>query len=691
MDLLPLLPALARALKAAAPSQGVEALCGALAAVGLARERLGETSAAAREAVESLFELAEQRAAAHDELLHARERSEMLSSASFEGIMIHVDGHLIDANQRLLEMVGMELTEVLAPDFLRRVVVPEDLIAIRERLRDRLEGDYTVTAVRKDGSLFRAEILSKQGKLGERPVRVAAVRDVSERERILGLVRESEHQLRDLAKTAFDVLTYSRRGVIVDLVGDVEAFFGTPRDQLIGRSIVDVTAPEARDVVRMQIEAPRAGVYRSTLLNDRGERIPVEIVAVTTTLDGIPTRLTGLRDLREAERIDAERRRLEQHMQQSQRLDSLGVLAGGIAHDFNNLLVGILGGAELLAQSPLSDEDRESLQAITDAGQRAATLTTQLLAYAGRRDLGQREPVELRALLLELRRLLGNGPSKRAVLELAIEPDAIVLGNRATVLQVVMNLLTNASDALNGAPGTIFVSARRIARPPAQFKHALGASVADNGTPWILIEVRDTGTGMDEATRARIFEPFFSTKAKGHGLGLAACLGIVSSHGGAILVESVPGKGSTFSVLMPAADGAPEPSQVQNGDIARTLRVLVVDDEPVVRRQVRRMLQSHGYSVLEAADGSAALAALDEEAPALMLLDVTMPGLDGTEVVREARRRGHAVPILLFSGYADFPLEQRLEQSAYDGFLAKPFSLESLLTSIAKALGASNK
>src|SRR6185369_8564399 len=132
------------------------------------REALGETSAAAREAVESLFELAEQRAAAHDELLHARERNEMLSSASFEGIMIHVDGVLIDANQRLLEMVGMERTEVLAPDFLRRVVVPEDLVAIRERLRERLEGDYTVTAVRKDGSRFRAEILSKQGKLGER-------------------------------------------------------------------------------------------------------------------------------------------------------------------------------------------------------------------------------------------------------------------------------------------------------------------------------------------------------------------------------------------------------------------------------------------------------------------------------------------------------------------------------------------
>jgi CheY-like chemotaxis protein len=374
-------------------------------------------------------------------------------------------------------------------------------------------------------------------------------------------------------------------------------------------------------------------------------------------------------------------------MQQMQRLDSLGVLAGGIAHDFNNLLVGIMGGAELLAQSALSDDARESLQAITDAGQRAATLTTQLLAYAGHRDLGQREPVALPALLLELRRLLGNGFSKKAELVLALDPDAIVLGNRATVLQVVMNLLTNASDALNGASGTISVSARRIARPPERFEHALGASVADNGAEWVLIEVRDTGVGMDEATRARIFEPFFSTKAKGHGLGLAACLGIVSSHGGAILVESAPGSGSTFSVLMPATD-APrdEPSVARSGDVARLQRVLVVDDEPLVRSQVRRMLQSNGYSVEEAANGTAALEALERQPPALMLLDVTMPGLDGTEVVREARLRGHAMPIVLCSGYADFPLEQRLEPHTYDGFLAKPFSLDALLGSIAKAL-----
>jgi len=687
MDPVALLARLTRALAAALPTEGAKVLRDALAAAGYpGGELAADAPEGVRQSVQNLFELAERRAITHDELLRSRERAEMLAEASFEGIMIHVDGVLIDANQRLCELSGYQFSEVLGPDFMRRCLVPEDLAGVMQRLRDRLEGDYIVTVVRKDGTHFRAEILSKLGKLGDRPVRVAAVRDVTERERITGLVRENESRLRELASATFDLLTYSRDGVIIDFVGDVEAFFGTPRDELIGRLIVDVVAPDFRDAVRTHVETRRSGAFRSVLLTDGGERIPVEIVAVSTTLDGIPARLAGIRDLREAERADNERRRLEQHLQQSQRLDSLGVLAGGIAHDFNNLLVGILGSAELLGRSDLRPEDRESVQAIVDAGERAATLTAQLLAYAGRRDLGQREPIDLPALLSELLRLLTPTLSKKAELKLAIEPGSVVLGNRATVLQVLMNLLTNASDALDGGSGAIDVSARRVEKPDARFKHALGTAVTAGERAWILIEVRDTGVGMDEATRTRIFEPFFSTKAKGHGLGLAACLGIVSSHGGAILVESAPGRGSTFSVLFPAADTNAQAAGAREGGAALAARILVVDDEAIVRKQVRRILETQGYSVIDASDGMTALALMERERPSLVLLDVTMPGLDGTEVVREARSRGYSLPIVLFSGYADFPLEQRLEPDMYQGFLAKPFGIDALLALIKQSL-----
>ena len=686
MDFIGLLDKLARALADAEPSAGVEALSTVLQANGFPGVMLGaDAPASLAGAVASLVRVAAVRAVEHEEMLWARERAQMLSDASFEGIMIHVDGDIIDANQPLCDMTGRDRSEVLGTDFMRDTLAEEDLPEVLRRMRERIEGGYLVTGIRKDGSRFRAEILTKQGTLGERPVRVSAVRDVTERERMTGLLRgrakdacvssRRRRSTSSLQPERRDRRSRRRRA----------GFFGSAKEKNIGRRILDVVAPDYHESVGAHVQQKKSGAFRSVLSNDQGERIPVEIVAVSATLDGVPARLAGIRDLREAERAESERRKLEQHMQQSQRLDSLGVLAGGIAHDFNNLLVGIIGSAELLALGELGPADRESVQAIAEAGQRAAALTSQLLAYAGRRDLGQRGPVDLEKLLGELRRLLGSTFAKKATLEFDLGPSSTVLGNRATVLQVLMNLLTNASDALGEEAGTISVTTRRVTTIDDRFKQALGAALSESGGPWVLIEVRDTGVGMAEATRTRIFEPFFSTKAKGHGLGLAACLGIVSSHNGAIHVESALGQGSTFSVLLPAADGV---SQQPPARERSTLpgRVLVVDDEAVVRRQVRRILEAHGFVVLEAADGRAALAELERELPELVLLDVTMPGLDGTEVVREARKRGHRVPIVLFSGYADFPLETRLEPHTYNGFLAKPFSIDGLLGMIKKVM-----
>jgi two-component system cell cycle sensor histidine kinase/response regulator CckA len=679
MDSLALLSAVARVLAEAEPAEVPSEVRKLLEAAGVGRlEDAPEPLAAA---LRSLLAVAERRALDVEELLRARERAQMLSEASFEGIMIHVDGSIIDANQRLSDLTGYDPSEVLGPEMLRRCLAPEDLPAVLQRMRDRVEGDYVVTGVRKDGSTFRAEILSKQGKLGTRPVRVAAVRDVTDRERTSALVRESEARLRELAQTAFDILAYSRDGVIVDVFGDVTRLLGYARDEFVGRRVLDLVPPANHESTRDQMEGQKSGAYTSAMIDRAGNAVPVEVVGVTATLDGVPTRLAGIRDLRAPQRAEAERRELEQHLQQTQRLDSLGVLAGGIAHDFNNLLVGILGGAELLALADLEPADRESVDAILEAGRRAATLTAQLLAYAGRRDLGQREPIDLNALVLELKRLLGPTLSKKARLELAIEPGVVVLGNRATVLQVLMNLLTNASDALAGEAGSIVVHAAHAREPDQRFKHAHGAPVFDGAARWVLIEVRDTGSGMDEATKGRIFEPFFSTKAKGHGLGLAACLGIVSAHGGAIHVQSAPGGGSTFSVLLPAAE-APSALAGEHAGRPTPARILVVDDEPIVRVQIRRMVEAHGYSVVEAPDGRSALALLEREKVDLVLLDVTMPDLDGTEVVREARARGHRVPIVLISGYADFPVETRLEPETYSGFLAKPFKLDDLIATI---------
>jgi PAS domain S-box-containing protein len=619
-----------------------------------------------------------------------RERVELLSSASFEGLLVHVDGVIIEVNQRLCEMLGYERDELMGPHTMGRCVAAEDLPEVGRRMAERYEGSYLVTAIRKDGSRFRAELQSKQGQIGVRPVRVIAVRDVTEREQTHALLRESEKRFHDLAEAAFDIIVFSRDGFIVDVGGDTERVLGVTREQMLGRPVYDFTAPSAQPAVQQAIEGGQFGAYDAAAIDAHGDVFPVQIVTTSATVNGRPVRAAGLRDLRPARRLEAERRELERQVERAQRLDSLGVLAGGIAHDFNNLLAGVLGNAELLCDRLADPLDLEAAQAIVTAAHRAAALTRQMLAYAGQRDLGRREPVDVGQLVRELRALLDATLSKKAELDLSIEPGSVVVGDRATISQVLMNLLTNASDALGDRSGRIAVHARRVHDLDARWDSAQGASVGPG--PWVLIEVRDTGAGMDETTRGRVFEPFFTTKDKGHGLGLAACLGIVSAHGGAVLVESELGKGSCFSIVLPASDTADRAREgARPRAAARPCKVLVVDDEALVRAQLRRTLELRGYAVEEAADGRSALAALApgrEAPPDVVVLDMTMPDLDGAEVLVRARAAGSRVPIVISSGYLDMAVERRLPRGEFQGFLAKPYGATDLVNAIERALAS---
>jgi PAS domain S-box-containing protein len=639
--------------------------------------------AATRDLVLNLLRAAFARASEYDEQCRLRERMQMLSAASFEGILVSVDGVVIAANCRAEEMFGYEHSELLGEHTLQRCAAPEDVPEVLRRIANRIEGEYMITCVRKDGSRFRAELLSKQGQFGENPARVVAIRDVTERERVNAQLRESEARLHDLAEQTFDMIVLSREGVIADVGGSIEDLLGFSPEQVVGRPLLDLVVPSglATNVPVGQ----RVGAFESVALSAHGEPIPVEVVGVVSTLDGQPVHVAGLRDLREARRLASERRKLEQQLERSQRLDSLGVLAGGIAHDFNNLLVAVLGNAELLTERLVDPEDLAAAEAIRVAGKHAANLTAQMLDYAGQRDLGRREPVDLLQLWHELRVLVAASLSKKAHLRLALPPGSVVLGDRATITQVLMNLLSNASDALQDKAGIIDVRARRVQDPGARWENALGAKVGP-GT-WLVLEVKDDGVGMDELTLGRAFEPFFSTKTKAHGLGLAACLGIVSSHGGAMLVESAPGKGSCFSVLWPAAEPVSR-HRVESASRAanRPRKVLVVDDEPAVRSLVRRVLESRGYNVEEASGGREALELVEHVSPDVLVVDVTMPDLDGIEVVNRVRAMGLSVPIVLSSGYLDVSAARGLDHGSYQGFVGKPYRLADLLDTIERAL-----
>jgi two-component system cell cycle sensor histidine kinase/response regulator CckA len=635
------------------------------------------------------LELGFMRAVEHEEHEELVERYQMLSNASFEGIMINADqGVVIEANQRLAELVGYEPAEMLGGQTLLRCVAPEDLPMVRERMRDGLEGAYLITGVRKDGSRFPAEILSKQGKLGNRPVRVVAVRDVSERERANSLLLESERRLRDLAAAAFDYFAVSRDGILIEMGGRVEETMGYPPQQLIGKSWFDHLTPAARSQTQKTVLEGRVFAYETTIVNARGELIPVQIQAVPTTHNGQPARFAGIRDLRPAHRMEAERRRLEQQIERSQRLESLGVLTGGIAHDFNNLLVGILGNADLLLMTLTEAGERESAFAIRAAGERAADLTRQMLAYAGHREPARNDPVDIGELLRELKQLLSATLSKKMELELSIEPGCSVIGDRATLTQVVMNLLTNASDALDGRQGKVQVRVLRMACPDARWDDALGATIGPGA--WVLLEVKDSGVGMDEATRDRVFEPFFTTKDTGHGLGLAACLGIVASHKGAILVESAVGQGSCFSVLLPASQHSTSAVTTRDPPLLEPCEVLVIDDEQLVRAHLRRALELRGYRVEEAGSGAAGLARFAKHPPDVVVLDFMMGDMTGVDVIRRIRETGSRVPIVLSTGYLEASSERELDPASFQAFLRKPYRTEDLMLAIEQARAQSS-
>ncbi len=698
-----LIPELAAALTEANPESALEKVLCLLAGLVLPAEAGQEpwltlshagrtlTLQRVRPDVESgpwadLLRAAFMRAAEHAEDQRVRERLELLSSASFEGLVIHDGGHVIEVNQRLVEMGGYERSELLGPQSLERIVAPEDLHSVIERVRERYEGEYVIGVRRKDGSGFRAEVQAKEGRLGTRPVRVVAVRDVTERERAQSLLRESELRLKQLAEAAFDIISFSRDGIVVDTSGKLEEVVGLKREQIIGLPVSSFAAPSTTDAIEEALSTNRQGTYESVIQTARGEEIPVEILGLQVTLHGEPVRMSAVRDLRAAKRQERERLELEQALARSQRLESLGVLAGGIAHDFNNLLTVVLGQADLLQNMVSAGTARQLVNGIIEAAQRAASLTAQMLAYAGRRELGPRTPVDLSELVKELRALLDAALSKRGHIELTLSDDCVVLGNRATLTQVVMNLLTNASDALGGESGNIRVRTTRLLEVDAHWKVALGENYQTDQT-WILLQVEDSGCGMDEATQARVFEPFFSTKPKGHGLGLAACSGIVKTHGGAVRVASQLGHGSTFSVLLPASDELPAARTPQPATPAHqgTRQVLVVDDEPQVRALLRAALTAHDYQVDEAENGLSALEALARSTPSVVLLDMTMPDLSGVEVLRRLRASGSTVPVVLSSGYHDAVLD--VDPASFQGFLIKPYTVEELLQTMTRALG----
>ncbi len=414
-------------------------------------------------------------------------------------------------------------------------------------------------------------------------------------------------------------------------------------------------------------------------------------------------RLTGIvsvvRDVTDRKRAEEETLALERQVQHAQKLESLGVLAGGIAHDFNNILAAVVGYADL-AMVNLS-ETHPALPCVREivvGANRAADLTRQMLAYSGRGKFVV-ETLDMSALMDDMAHLLRTSIARTISLNLDLERSLPpVKADTAQMQQVIMNLITNAADAIDDDYGTITLSTgvRECGQDYLARNLAAPGSPEDAPLPgtYVCLAVSDTGCGMDKETEARLFEPFFTTKSMGRGLGMAAVLGIVRGHKGALILDTEPGSGSTFRLLLPAAkdkspsvakDNCPAPD-TQDG--LRRGMILVVDDEEPVRNLTTAFLERMGFSALTAADGREAVGVFREHADeiACVFLDLTMPLMGGQACIEALRQIRGDIKVIVMSGYSEQEAIEHFPGQIPTGFLHKPFRLDELKEKIEEIL-----
>jgi CheY-like chemotaxis protein/nitrogen-specific signal transduction histidine kinase len=382
---------------------------------------------------------------------------------------------------------------------------------------------------------------------------------------------------------------------------------------------------------------------------------------------------------------------MERRLLHAQKLESLGVLAGGIAHDFNNILAGIMGYADLsILHLPSMELVRADVEVIKKAAQRAADLTRQMLAYSGNGNLIV-APLSLSQVVEDTKQILAMSVSKKASLTYDLAADLpAIQADAGQIGQVIMNLVINASESLGEQGGVISISTDAI-QCSAQDLAAMGCGTDVPVGLYVRLGVADSGCGMDQQTLGKIFEPFFTTKFTGRGLGLAAVYGIVQGHKGALRVSSQPGQGTSFQVLFPAAADASLPT-VPRAAGSPAWRgsgtVLVVDDEDTIRNAAREMLEELGFVVLAASDGREAVALYRQYQREIVcvLLDLTMPKMDGEETFRNLRRIRRDVRVILSSGYSEEGVTERFAGMDLAGFIQKPYQLATLVAQFRKAL-----
>jgi two-component system cell cycle sensor histidine kinase/response regulator CckA len=645
---------------------------------------------------------------AEEALRESQERYRVLIENQGEGVGVVDTNEVFQfANPAAHRIFGVPTGELVGRN-LREFVPPEDWQAIQNQSRERQEGlgsTYELNIVRPDGTR-RCLLITGTPQMDANGVvsgTFGVFRDITEMKLAEGALRESEEKHRVVVERVNDGIVILQDGIVRFTNSGFAAMLGYETAETIGMNLTSFIPQENIGMILERYRQRMAGeklsaVLETVLLQKNGNRISTEISGSVIQYKEEPADMVVIHDITERKRLEEERIELERRLLHSQKLESLGVLAGGIAHDFNNLLGAIIGNLSMVSDDVTELPDvREAVEQAMLAAERAADLTRQMLAYSGRGHFLVKE-LDLNKLVQENAQILRAVVSKTVTLDLQLSRELPeILADASQIQQVVMNLITNASEAIGDQAGTMTILTGVDSCNETYLSRSRTAQKPEAGM-FVWVEVRDSGCGMSEDTQKRLFEPFFTTKFTGRGLGMAAVLGIVQGHGGAFIVDSEVGEGTKMRVLFPAvqikADNISKDQQVTlatKSDVEQVRfsgTVLVVDDEEMIRGLCDAILSRFGFRVLQAVDGADAVRVFQAHASEIsaVILDLTMPLMDGATAFEKMLQIKPDVKVILSSGYRGQDATRNFSGQHPAGFLHKPYQLMTLKAELERVL-----
>jgi len=603
------------------------------------------------------------------------------------GIIIHVNDSVI----KRLEFSEKELLGIPISDILE-CQQPDCKAKLLNEMFAGIKHDSRIHLISKKKNPIEVDISTFKGEWNSKPAVFWISRDITELK-----LSEKKFSTAFNSNSAVMAISTVSEGRYIDINDTFVKVSGYTREEILGQRSTDLgifdDPSDREEIKRIFQEKGQVRDFEAKLRGKNGNCVYGILSMDKFNLGDEPCWLTVMTDITDRKQAEAEKLEMERRLLHAQKLESLGVLAGGIAHDFNNLLTGILGNLDLaLLTLPSGSQAKTRIEQAIQASYRAEELTRQMLAYSGKGKFEIKQ-INISGIVKENAELFRASIARTVTLDLSVKNDLpFIEADPGQIQQIIMNLITNAAEAIGSAPGVISLTTGVMECSEEYLKQSRLEEKPEQGI-FAFLDVTDNGCGMDKETERRIFEPFFTTKFTGRGLGMAAVLGIIRGHHGAIILDSEPGKGSTFKVLFPVSgnnsDGYQNAGMSKNSsDIENTGTILVIDDEDHVRELCIDFLRVFGFNTLSASNGYEGLQTFKENSDKIIcvILDLTMPGLDGAATFMEIKRIKPEQKVILSSGYSEHEATILFANKGLTGFIQKPYRLGDLKEKINMAL-----